>query len=376
MRLLTRYLSREVLAYAAGAFLLIVAVFLVRRSALLLAEFTEAALPLGVMSELLALRTLMALPSLLPPVVYLAVLLALTRLNENHELEALQACGVSRARIYVSIAPLALAAAILIGLLAVYGRPWSAALYLETEAAAKAAAGTDQMRPGRFYEFDWQGEQVFFAERRSRADPRFLEDVFLQERQERQLSIHVAERAVEALDTATNRRIVGLFEGRRYDFPFDGDPEITEYAELVMAFPRPAAAVVELEEEEMPLAALRRSPTPAGAAELQWRLAMPLSTLVLVLLALPMVPERPGAGAGRRLFVALFAFIVYRQFLSTGKRWIIAGTMAPTPGLLLIHAVFLLVAVALLLRQSLRVHGSVRAMLPTSAASGAGWRRG
>lgn len=372
MRLLTRYLSSEILAYAAGTFALILAVFLVRRSALLLAEFTEAALPIGVMLELLALRTLMALPSLLPPVVYLAVLLAMTRLGQNHEIEALQACGVSRARIYRSIAPLALVLAVAIGALAAWGRPWAAALYLQTKAEAAAAAGTDQMRPGRFYEFDWRGEQVFFAERRSRDDPRFLEDVFLQQREDNLLSIHVAARAAERTDSANRRRIVGFFDGRRYDFPLDGnDPEITEYAELVMAFPQPAVEAVELEEEEMPPAVLWSSPTPAKAAEWQWRLAMPLSTLVLVLLALPIAPDRPNSGIGWRLFAALLAFVVYRQLLATGKRWIIAGTLPAMPGLLAVHAVFLALAAGMLLLQSRREHGSWRALLPVGVRAGA-----
>lgn len=377
MRLLTRYLTREILAYAAGTFALILGVFLVRRSAVLLAEFTEAALPIGVMSELLVLRTLMALPSLLPPVVYLAVLLAMTRLNENHEIEALQACGVSRARIYRSIALLGVVSAVIIGVLAVYGRPLAARLYLETKAEATAAAGTDQMRPGRFYELDWGGEQVFFADRRSAEKPRFLENVFLQQRQDDQLSIHFAERALEQKDPANGRRLLAFFNGRRYDFPLDkGNQEFTEYAEMVMAFPEKAVAVT-VEEEEMSVSSLWRSPSAANAAELQWRLAMPLSTLVLVLLALPICPERPGARVGARMFVALLTYVAYRQILGTGKRWILDGTLPAMPGLTAVHVLFFVVAVALLLRQSVRLHGGWRHLLanasgatPASAGSG------
>jgi lipopolysaccharide export system permease protein len=256
MRLLTRYLTREILAYAAGVFVLILGVFLVRRSALLLAELTEAALPIGVVLELLALRTMMAFPSLLPSVVYIAVLLALTRLNENRELEALQASGVSRLRIYRSVVPVAVAGALAIGLLALWGRPWAAKLYLETKAEATVAAGTDQMRPGRFYELDWGGGHVFFAERRATDDPRFLEGVFLQQVADGQRWIHYAERALEQRDDAGNRRLLGLFDGRRYAFPLDvDDQEIIEYAELVMAFPLPETEIT-VAEEEMPVAAL------------------------------------------------------------------------------------------------------------------------
>jgi len=369
MRLLTRYLTREILAYVAGIFVLILGVFLLRRSAVMLAELTEAALPIGAIVKLLGLRTLMALPSLLPSVVYLAVLLALARLTETHEIEALRACGVSRARIYRSVAPIALGAALVIGLLAVYGRPWAATLYLQTKAETTAAAGTDQMRPGRFYELDWGGEQIFFAQRRSEQDPRFLEGVFLQQRADGQLSIHVAARALEQKDVPGNRRLLALFDGRRYDLPIDsGTREITEYSKMMMAFPLPDAGVT-FAEEEMTLSALWRSPLPSGAAELQWRLAMPLSTLVLVLLALALCPERADEGIGARAFVALLAYVAYRQILGTGKRWIVEGTLPPTPGLLLIHGLFLAISVALLLQQSARLHGGWPSLLAIAKTS-------
>ncbi len=358
MRLLTRYLTREILAYAAGVFVLILGVFLVRRSALLLAELTEAALPLGVMAEILALRTLMALPSLLPSVAYIAVLLALTRLNENRELEALQACGVSRAGIYRSVLPFAIGATIAIGALALFGRPWAARLYLETKAQATAEAGTDQMRPGRFYELGWGGDQVFFAESRAADDPRFLENVFLQQQEKGRRWIHFVERALEERDVEGNRRLLGMFQGGRYGFPLDvDDQEIIEYSELVMAFPLPEVEAVTLAEEEMPPTELIGATDPVLAAELQWRLAMPLSTLVLVLLALPLCPERAGAGFGARMFIALLTYVAYRQVLGTGKRWIVDGSLAPMPGLLVFHGLFLLVGLGLLAYQRKRLHG-------------------
>lgn len=365
MRLLTRYLTREILVYAAGTFTLILAVFLVRRSALLLAEFTEAALPIAVMTELLGLRTLMALPSLLPPVIYLAVLFAMTRLNENREIEALHACGVSRAKIYGSIVRVGIVAALCVGLLALYARPLAARLYLERKAEAEAAAGSDQMRPGRFYELQWSGEQVFFAERRSAANPRFLEDVFLQQRQDQKLSIYVADRALEQWDPVTNRRLLALYGGRRYDIPIDeGAWEITEYAEMVMAFPKPSAVAITVEEEEMSLGALWWSPSVSSAAELQWRLAMPLSTLILVLLALPLCPERHDGRVGMRMFIAILLYVAYRQILGTAKRWIIDEAVAPTPGLAVVHGLFLALSIVLLVRQSVRLHGGFLNMFP------------
>lgn len=371
MSRLTRYVTREILSYAAGSFAVIVAVFLVRRSAVLLAEMTEAALPLGPMLELLGLRTLMALPSLLPAVFYLAVLLAFVRLNQDREVAALEACGVARGRIYRSVLPLALAGACLTAGMSFFVRPWAATEYLRGKARATADAGTDQMRPGRFYELAWGGGQVFFAERRSESDPRWLEDVFFQEEQNGRTAIHLAARALEERDEVARERVVGLFDGRRYDFSAKGESrDITEYGQMTFRFPLPPEEEPTIEEEEKPWSELRRSEALVDRAELEWRLAMPLSVLVLCLLALPMTPPTRGrgGGSGGRLFAALLVYIIYRQILGTGKKWIMDGQLPADVGLLPIHAGFALLAVLLLVGQAARLHGGVRPWLASGMA--------
>lgn len=366
MSRLTRYITHEILSYAAGSFAVILAVFIVRRSALLLAEMTEAALPLGPMLELLGLRTVMALPSLLPAVLYLAVLLAFVRLNQDHELAAFEACGVARGRIYRAVLPLALLGAIVTGGLSFFIRPWAATEYLRGKAQATAEAGTDQMRPGRFYELAWGGGQVFFAERRSASDPRWLEDVFFQEEQNGRVSIHLAARALEERDDVARERVVGLFEGQRYDFTARGESrDITQYGQMVFRFPLPPEEELTIAEEEKPFAELRKSAILEDRAELEWRLAMPLSVLVLFLLALPMSPETTGRGgrSGVRLFVALMLYVIYRQILGTGKKWIIEGHLPVDFGLVPIHLAFALLALLLLAIQSIQLHGGLRAVL-------------
>src|SRR5438128_2006933 len=77
--LLDRYVAREVASHAFGGFVVVLAIFLVTRTSTLLSDAAVGSLPGGVLALLLALRTVMALPSLLPAVVYLGVLLAMNR---------------------------------------------------------------------------------------------------------------------------------------------------------------------------------------------------------------------------------------------------------------------------------------------------------
>ncbi len=95
-------------------------------------------------------------------------------------------------------------------------------------------------------------------------------------------------------------------------------------------------------------------------AELHWRLAVPLSTIILGIFAVPLSRSQPRAGRYGRLGIGLLVFIIYFNLLSAGKAWIEQGTVSPEIGLWWVHAGVLLFALGLLAIQN-SVH---RRLLP------------
>ena len=72
-------------------------------------------------------------------------------------------------------------------------------------------------------------------------------------------------------------------------------------------------------------------------AELQWRLSVPLSTLILGLLAVPLSRAQPREGRYGRLAIGMLVFIIYLNMLSAAKAWIEQGTISPVLGLWWVH---------------------------------------
>jgi lipopolysaccharide export system permease protein len=99
----------------------------------------------------------------------------------------------------------------------------------------------------------------------------------------------------------------------RIDLP--GDPEVEEIQSI------------------MPSAALVRSSDPKDVAELQWRLAMPVSVIVLLLLAVPLSKSSPRQGRYGRLVVAILLFVIYYNLLATAKYWVGVGKGPTSIGL-------------------------------------------
>jgi len=348
MQAISRYTVREVLTNAGGVAAVVVGVFLLRRFGSFLGDSAEASFPLGIVLHLLALRTIVALPSLLPVALYLGVLLGFGRLYRDGEMTAMSACGLSPRQVHQGVVALAVVAAAVVGVLSFGVRPWAANQLYELQERAVRSAGVEDVTPGRFYELGVGDEQVMFAEQRAKDDPAYLENVFVQQRRGDKVSIFVAARATEVRQGALGDRYLRLVDGYRYDIrPPLPDSEITRYRELTL---RTAQAVDDEEPEEKarPLAALLTSDDPTDIAELQWRWSMPVSTVLLVLAAIPLGRVEPRSGRYGRFLLAIAMYVGYRQALGTVKIWVEDQALAPFPGVWIAHGAFTVCVLLLL----------------------------
>jgi lipopolysaccharide export system permease protein len=241
---------------------------------------------------------------------------------------------------------IAVAAALLVGWLALSLRPWAAERLDAVEREARGAVDLEGLAPGRFYPIDDGATRVFFAERRETGAAGGLAGVFLHEIDDRGVSVLVSERAVEDREAEGGDRILRLLAGRRYDFSADDDDlDVTDYGEYVLR--APAGSDDRENQKTEDTSELLWSVASADQAELQWRLSMPVSAVLLVLLAIPLGYGDPRAGKYGRLLVALAIYIAYRQLLGTLKGMMIIGELAPFPGLWAVHAALACLAVVL-----------------------------
>ena len=346
--LLDRYVAREVASHALGGFIVVLAIFLVTRLSTLLSDAAVGSLPGGALALLLGLRTMMALPSLLPAVLYLGVLLAMNRLSRDREIVAMETCGVTPGRLERAVLGFALLAAAGIAVLSFDGRPWAAARFNAVRDQAIADSGLDSITPGVFYELHTAAHEVVFAESRSTSDPDYLENVFVQRRNETGVVVFSARRAVESHDAAVGFRNLVLEDGFQYDLNPDGEKHtITQFTRLSMQVPIAPSEPDLGPEKSLSVGALAATDDPEAVAELQWRSAMPISAVILCLLAVPLGRSDPRQGRAARVFLATLLYVAYRTVLSTARSWVADGVLPPAPGLWLVHGAALLVALGL-----------------------------
>jgi len=168
-----------------------------------------------------------------------------------------------------------------------------------------------------------------------------------------QVEVVVASRGEQVESEDPDTRLLVLHEGRRYEgIPGTSRFRVVEFAEHGIPYRLPSLTAPDPRPRAMSYSALRRSGQLEHIAEQQWRISVPLATVILALLAVPLAKSRPRAGRYGRIAIGLLVFIIYFNLLSAAKAWIEQGTITPTLGLWWVHAGLMLFAMSLLAIQN------------------------
>jgi lipopolysaccharide export system permease protein len=141
--------------------------------------------------------------------------------------------------------------------------------------------------------------------------------------------------------------------GRRYyGKPGSAEFSTTEFEQYAIRVDAELVQVAEPTVPSLPSLELIKTHKPAHTAELQWRLAMPISALILALLAIPLSAIDPRAGRSANFALALIVYILYNNMLSILQAWVSQGKINPLLGLWPVHGLFLCLAIYMLYRRN------------------------
>lgn len=306
---------------------------------------------------LLGLTTVHYMVLLFPPAVLISVQLALGRLYRDSEMHAVMACGIGVAQLYRPLMGFALVLTALVSALTLYITPWAGQFAEEVRGRAKHEAQVGVLEAGRFQGFDG-GRSVLFAEQ---VDDKTgsLSELFLYKRATEDSPLDTAVRASKgrfAVDKKSGDRSLVLEQGWRYEgLPGQQGWEVTRFEEHGVYFNIPIPDVVISARSLKPTAELWQSDAPTDRAELQWRLAYPLSVLLLVLLAVPMSKIEPRQGRYGRIIGGLLTYILYFNVMGILKVQIEKSVLPEWPGIWIAHVLVVLWVLWLLWREGVFV---------------------
>lgn len=348
--LIARYLIKETLKSQVAIFFILMAIFITLKFVRVLGDASDGDIPASLVLGFLTLYTPGLSSLVLPISAYLGVMLAHGRLYVDSEMTVLRACGVSewyvaRVMLLLSIFVMAITAVITL-----YFAPLAAQSEYLLKEKASSEAGLTALVPGRFQQTGNQDAVIFAHEIDAKNE--VLERVFLSQKQnsEEEVRVVYAKRGEVQTDTDGTRHLI-LKQGYQYE----GRQGQANYR--VLNFDEYKIQISEDTPEQkgekvsgIPTIDLFYSDNQEAFAELQWRLALPLAIPLLMLVAVPLASVNPRNGRFGKMVPAIMLYLGYFLLLLASRRVLEDGKIPKLFGLWWVHAMLLIIASMLLVR--------------------------
>jgi lipopolysaccharide export system permease protein len=295
-----------------------------------LQQVANGSFPASVMFQVLGLNMLDGLTTLLPLSAFLGVLNGLGRMYRESEMHVLASSGMGASGLLRPLSILALALAVLVGIVSLWLGPWSARTSDQLVAAANRSVIAAGLDAGRFTELPGKGG-IIFVDELSRDGSQLGNTFIATERTGKDNITHVkvvtGKRGQLYQETDGNGRFLAIWDGWQYDIPLGADNW------RKMKYERNDASLSGIQSDEsdedpahsLTTLALLRTDNPDTRAEFAWRTIAPVMTLVLLALALPMARQSPREPRFGRLFLAVLSFYFYYLLLALCRGQIIKG---------------------------------------------------
>lgn len=336
--LFRRSLLQELFSTASGAFFILLGIVIAQRAGYLIQLAARGILPNDAITTLLGFNMIRFLPMLLSLSLFLSVLLTLSRWYRDSEMVIWFSSGLSISHWIRPILTFTFPIVLVISFLSLFVTPWAINKVDVFKAQIESRDDLAAITPGVFKE-SAHADRVFFIESFDELG-NIVKNIFVQSIQHQKLGIIVAAQGSRLVEKNGDNFLL-MINGRRYQGNQEGaEFSTTEFEKYAIRVEAGEARRSAPSTESIPSRELIRNNNSTNVAELQWRLAMPVSALILALLAIPLSALDPRAGRSANFALAIIIYIIYNNLLNIIQAWVAQGKIGGMIGLWPVHLLF------------------------------------
>ncbi|MGE5470702.1 MAG: LPS export ABC transporter permease LptF [Bacteroidota bacterium] len=344
-----RAVRREFAQAAAGISVALVAILASIMLIRLLKEAVGGRIAPEAVASLLGFSILSFMPLLLTLMLFVAILLSLTRAYRDSEMVVWLSCGLPLTAWMRPVLKFSLPIVLAIALLSGFLSPWANFSTADYKQRLSARSDVSQVSPGTFREAK-RGKRVFFVEALA-DDASRVGNVFVASMQEGKLGVVMSNTGYQEVAENGDRFVV-LEHGRRYEVePGSAAFKVMEFERYKVRTEDSEAKPTEKVPNRMPITELLQDDSNQARGDLLWRIGVPVSALILALLAIPLSYVNPRAGRSANMLIAILIYAIYSNLLSVSQAWVAQGKISFWIGVWAVHAMMLLPLVALFYRR-------------------------
>ena len=340
-----RALTREMGLTTGAVLTVLVAIALVVLFIRLLGDVARGELANEAVFAFLGFSLLYFLPVLMTIALFAGVLLPLSRMWRDSEMIIWFNAGLSLTQWMRPVLTFAVPFSLVILLLTLVLNPWLQTKKSEYRQDLRSRSESTLIAPGLFAE-SGTSQRVYYVESLNPLTG-IVRNVFMQSRIDGQLGLVVAREGSHTQLPDGSRYLV-FKEGRRYEgTPGQLDYRIVQFERYWMRLDPVATGDQVTSIRQASVNELLADATPPARAELLWRLGVPVSALILAVMAIPLSYVNTRARRSYGLVIALLLYFVYNNLLSLSQAWVAQSKLNPWAGMLSSHLLMLLAVVAL-----------------------------
>lgn len=335
MRIISRYIARDIVAAIASVALILLLIILGKLFIQLLGEVLDGDLTVNMLGVVLLLGVIRYLVILLPFSLFIGIILVLSRMHKDSEINAAMASGASSRDFILAVMLIGIPVIVILYLLVSYISPWANRFAEVIESVTEQSMVLGQLSPGKFFELESTG-WVVYAESEDTQDGT-LQNVFLQRKEDGKLIVEVADRA-QMLKDESLAQVFVLFDGKTIEgIPGQANFSISTYKEHRIYPPQTDFSREAGKAEYQNIISLFSLRDSSYVAEIFQRGSIIFSTLILMLLAIPLSKVAPNSGRFSRLAVAVLIYVLYLNLVIVTCSWIKRGESYGLVSLMSIH---------------------------------------
>jgi len=354
MRIIRHYISREILFTFSATLVVLLAILLVQRLALLLTEVINGGISPNVILSMIGIQILRFVAELVPLSFLLASIAAFGRLYKDSEMTAMFALGMPLSTLYRLLLQMAMPLAAILLLLNFFLIPHFSLRFHDIQQQARAEAQLTLVKAGTFKELS-RGKNIVYA-REISDNQEQIKDVFIKTiENDSGYSITLAKTGRQEVDMQTGIRFLVLNDGNRYTFTKNGSIDVLNYQEIILRLDSKT-------EQTIPrMAAFSTSEIMSKLSdvlyqrEFERRLSSAISLLIIVLMIPALAHSGPRQGRFGNLLAAIFIYVIYFNLLNLAQTWMRKGITPYWLGLWWVHVVMLAIAAVIAYRFSKRM---------------------
>ncbi|MHC8441219.1 MAG: LPS export ABC transporter permease LptF [Candidatus Eutrophobiaceae bacterium] len=302
-----------------------------------LEDIIDGLLPAEMAFSMLGSKMLSLLPKLMPVALMLAVLLEFARMQRDRELAVLRTAGLGLAWQIRAISPFML---LYIGLVAAMSLAWgpmAESRFADLKERGRAEVGISTLKAARFWTFGQEGKVAYVRELDS--ERQGMQRVFLHSNEAASFSILTAAEASFDINNVSGNRYIKFRNGYRYS----GKPGMRDYRTvrydeygITMQLDTPGKSAKKT--SAVSTGELwRMRGDPYHDAELHFRLAMPIATFLLAVMAIMLSQLIPAESRLYLFSMAILNYLIYSNLIAIGVKLLERGKLPAALGLWWVH---------------------------------------